>query len=243
MLRILTTYYNSPNYVERCISSIKEQTVQNWKCYITNDCSTDGSEKIIEELIKDDDRFELINNKIKMWQTGNYWQVVNRSEISDGEICVTIDGDDWLPDPLVFERVYSYYMDGKTLMTFGQYKEWKGGEGFLFPRMVRKPNPFSESRNLPWTSSHLRTFKAGLFRRIRKEDLMKPDGSGFIEVAGDVVCFNPCLEMAGEDRVKYVQDINYVYNSETPLNECKNNVNYSFKIVKYIGQKPKYQRI
>lgn len=244
MIRVLTTYYNSPHYSVRMIDSLQMQTFKDWKCYITNDMSTDGSEQQIEYLINGDPRFELINNTEKMWQTGNYYQVVHKEEVDDKDICITVDGDDWLPDANVFKRVLSYYADGKTLMTFGQF-EYYEGYGKTKPGFCRKPD-LNNVRTSPWTSTHLRTFKAGLFRKVKKEDLMfeaRSDGLGFIDMAGDVVCFSPCIEMAGEDRIKYVNDINYVYNIETPLNEFKTGLSHSHECVRIAASKPKYERI
>lgn len=242
MIRILTTYYNSPKYVFKCIESLKMQSFKKWKCYITNDCSTDGSEKYIEYLIKDDKRFVLINNKTKQWQTGNYYQIVHRPEIKKEDICITVDGDDWLPDGNVFDRVLSYYDDGKTWMTFGQFLFYQGNGLQMKPGFSYKPNPFSSARTAAWTSTHLRTFKAGLFRKIKKEDLLHPNG-GFIDMAGDVACFSPCLEMSGEDRVKYVNDINYIYNTETTLNEFKTDLNNSMVCSRIVASRPRYKRI
>lgn len=251
MIRILSTYYNSPNYIPRMIKSLKDQTVKNWKCYITNDMSTDGSEDLITELIKDDDRFLLINNSVKMWQTGNYYQVVHQPEINDEDICVTLDGDDWFPDGEVLNRVLSYYADGNTWMTFGQFRFFSGADKPIKAGFTKRPEPFEDVRKLPWTSSHLRTFKAFLLRRVKKEDLMVPwddklqteNVSGFLEMAGDVACFSPCMEMSGRDRVKYVKDINYSYNDETPLNESKISVSYSTRCANHIASLPKYERL
>jgi glycosyltransferase involved in cell wall biosynthesis len=46
---ILTTVYNCENYIDRCLSSIMLQSFKDFKCYITDDLSTDNSIKVIEE--------------------------------------------------------------------------------------------------------------------------------------------------------------------------------------------------
>jgi glycosyltransferase involved in cell wall biosynthesis len=60
--------------------------------------STDKTVDIIKKTILGDDRFILIENKQKMYQPGNYDQVIRGLNIPDNEICVEIDGDDWLPN-------------------------------------------------------------------------------------------------------------------------------------------------
>jgi len=43
--------------------------------------------------------------------------------------------------------------------------------------------------------------------------------------------------------VKYVNDINYVYNVETELNEYKTNLSDQIRVTKKIAEKAKYERI
>ncbi len=242
MIRVLTTSYNGSKYVKMCLESLKAQEITDWKCYITDDMSTDNSIEVIENLIKGDPRFRLIKNSQKFYQTGNYYQVLRLPEIANEDICVTLDGDDWLYDSRVFNRVLNYYEDCKTWMTFGGYVHFNGRVDIGTVYGWHKPTPFNNARNLSWSSSHLRTFKAGLFRKIDPNDIVKENKS-FYNAAGDVVLFNPMLEMAGEDRVKYVNDMNYVYNIETDLNEHKKMFNESVAIVQEIGRKPKYKRL
>ncbi len=62
----------------------------------------------------------------------------------------------------------------KTIwMTYGQFREWPSGRKLVFviiclARVVQR-NAFREYSAIP---SHLRTFYAGLFKKIKKEDLM-----------------------------------------------------------------------
>ena len=94
---IVTTLYNAKNYVERCLFSIKTQTFKDFKCYITDDLSTDNSVNLVKNFIKTDDRFILIENSEKLYQPGNYDQVIrNNPDIDDNDVIVEIDGDDWL---------------------------------------------------------------------------------------------------------------------------------------------------
>ena len=58
---VLTTTYNCEDYIERSLSTIMTQKYKNFKCYITDDMSTDGTVGRIQKLIKGDDRFILID--------------------------------------------------------------------------------------------------------------------------------------------------------------------------------------
>ena len=91
---ILTTTYNCESFVERSIMSIMSQRYKDFKCYITDDMSTDNTVKVIKETIKDDPRFILIENHEKFYQPVNYEQVIRWRGIEGDEICVEVDGDD-----------------------------------------------------------------------------------------------------------------------------------------------------
>jgi glycosyltransferase involved in cell wall biosynthesis len=54
---ILTTTYNCEKYVEKSLLSIISQKFKEFKCYITDDISTDNTVKIIQETIKNDDNW------------------------------------------------------------------------------------------------------------------------------------------------------------------------------------------
>ena len=73
---ILTTLYNAEKYVEKCIYSIMAQDFQDFKCYITDDISTDNSINVVKKAIEGDNRFILIENKEKLFQPGNYDQII-----------------------------------------------------------------------------------------------------------------------------------------------------------------------
>ena len=62
---ILTGFYNAEKYIERSLLSIMGQRFKDFTCYITDDMSTDNTVNIVKDLIKNDDRFILIENKIK----------------------------------------------------------------------------------------------------------------------------------------------------------------------------------
>lgn len=243
MIRIITTLYNSVNYVGACIESIKAQSYKNWKCYITNDMSNDGSGHVARQHIDDDKRFEVIDNESKHFQIGNMCQVIYKEEIEDDDIIITVDGDDFLPDPDVFKRVIKEYEANKELwITYGSFLHWHGhnntSSGFAMP----PAGGIKNIRNARWTTTHLRTFKAFLYRKIRKEDLVDHDGD-YASHAGDLYFMMPMLEMAGDSHSKYLKDINYLYNVETNMNEYKTDLRKQNFYANYARKKAPYQEL
>ncbi len=55
-LTIIVTYYNSEEYIQNCIESIKQQRTQDFEVIIVNDGSTDQTERLMNESLKDYDK-------------------------------------------------------------------------------------------------------------------------------------------------------------------------------------------
>lgn len=240
MLRVVVTYWNAEPYIATCLKSIASQRYTDWTCVIYDDCSTDGSYEKAARTIRNDRRFSLVMNDKKHWQVGNWWQFLQRSEIDDSDIVITIDGDDWLPDRMVFDRVVEAYADGVTWVTYGNFLRksglWKKQVGYC-----RKVECAARIRSLPWTSSALRTFKAFLFRKIKFEDLLWQ--GEFLPAAGDKALMFPIIEMAGDERNKCLDSINYVYNVRNPRCGYKLKKDLQEDLNLYLRNKPPYRQI
>ena len=238
MMIIVTTVYNAAKYVDKCVGSIMGQSLTSFKCYITDDISTDDSVLIIKNLIKDDNRFILIENKTKFYQPGNYDQVIrNNPEINDNDVIVEIDGDDWLPNSNVLKRVEELYNDNNVWIANGSFRYSDGRIGF-----AAAPKNIDNIRNETFTASHLRTWRAFLWRAI-DQDYLKDDEGVYWEVAGDLAFMYPMIEMAGYEHYRFMPEINYIYNEENPMNDHKVNNGKVSRIVNILINKPKYSKL
>ena len=127
---ILTTLYNAEKYVEQCLLSIMGQSHKDFTCYILDDLSTDKSVEIVKKTISGDSRFILVENKNKMYQGGNYDQIIRNPTIDDNEIILEVDGDDWLPNSTVLSKIHSVYQDLNVWITNGSFRYSNGPIGF-----------------------------------------------------------------------------------------------------------------
>ena len=235
---VLTTSYNCEKFIERSLSTIMSQTYKDFRCFITDDISTDNTVEKIKEFIKNDNRFVLIENKTKMYQAGNYDQVIRGDyNISDEDICIEVDGDDWLPDSKVFQRVVDTYNSDDVWLANGSFKYHDGRPGFSQPHTT-----FEDIRQKPFTLSHLRTWKSFLWRSIKQEDL-KDSNNNYWKIACDLAFMFPMVEMCGSEHYKFMYDVNYIYNESNPLNEHKVNFPEVQKMNQIIrGYKP-YEKL
>jgi hypothetical protein len=172
-----------------------------------------------------------------MYQPGNYDQVIRGLDIPDDEICVEIDGDDWLANSNVLSFINEVYQDKNVWMTSGSFKYNDGRPGFANP-----PKSFTNVRKQTFTLSHMRTWKSWLWKKIKEEDL-KDNSGNYWSVAGDLSFMFPMLEMSGENHFKFISDVLYIYNESNPLNDHKVNMSKVSSTVNIIRNKISYNGI
>ena len=240
--KIIVPFYNVEEWVKVCIRSVKLQSYKDFQCILIDDISTDGSVEIVEKEIANDDRFMLVRNTEKAYALKNIYDAIALSEPHEEDIIVTLDGDDWLANKDVLNKLNSIYTQSSCWLTYGSYAEYPNGARGKFakkiPAHVMQNNLYRESE---WCSSHLRTFKHHLWSRIKKEDLLDNNGD-FYKMAWDLAFMFPMLEMAG-DKSKYINDILYIYNLGNPLNDHKVDGRLQQSLEFNIRNKDKYNKI
>jgi hypothetical protein len=95
-----------------------------------------------------------------------------------------------------------------------------GYDGQLASRsnLSRPLTSWDDIRNHDWVTSHLRTWRAFLYRAINPADLRDHDGN-YWRMSGDQAFMLPMIEMAGPTPAKFLTDSNYVYNMTNSLIE------------------------
>ena len=241
--KIIVPLYNVEKWIKYCIRSIKIQTHTDFECIIIDDISTDNSQEIIKNEIKDDNRFRLITNTEKKYALKNIHDALIECNPDDEDIVVTVDGDDWLSSKDVLKTVNELYQTNGCWMTYGSYAEFPSKKRGKFSKQI--PSHIIETntyRKHEWCSSHLRTFKFHLWANIDKKDFINPKTNKFIKAAWDLAFMFPMLEMSAY-KATYIKDIMYIYNRGNPLNEDKVNHNVQLNEEKYIRNKKPYERI
>lgn len=105
-LSIVIPVYNNEEWLDKCFSSIYEQTFTNYEVIVVDDISTDNGMEIIKEYQKRfSDKgidFKVIVNESKRLSCGTRnVGILN----SIGEYILCIDCDDWLLDNEVFDKI------------------------------------------------------------------------------------------------------------------------------------------
>jgi len=240
--KIIVPSYNNEKWLHACLNSVKLQTYDNYQCIIIDDCSSDRSIEIIEKEINENSKFVFIKNDERKLALRNIYEAVKYSKPNKEDVIITLDGDDWLATKHTLEALNNVYNDSNCWITYGSYMEYpsmrRGKFSREIPKEIIEANTFRESE---WMSSHMRTFKYKLWKKIKKKDFLEEDGR-FCDGAWDMIFMFPMLEMAGH-RSTFIKRILYTYNRMNPLNEDKVDHRKLYRSETKIRKKAKYMRL
>jgi glycosyltransferase involved in cell wall biosynthesis len=240
---IITPLYNVERWIKYCLNSVVKQQYNNFEHYLIDDMSTDNTNSIIEKFDKKYDNVKLISNTEKKYALKNIWDTLDDLNLDGNDIIIILDGDDWLANPNVLAQLNEIYNNNDCWMTYGSYLEYPSNTRGKFAKQI--PNHIiqtSSYRENEWMSSHLRTFRYGLWKKIQKKDLIDERTEKFIKASWDLAFVFPMLEMCAE-KALYVKDIFYIYNRQNPLNEDKVDHKKQLGEEAYVRSKNKYIRI
>lgn len=238
-LVIVIPSYNNKEWYERNLGSVFAQQYSNYHVIYIDDCSPDGTAQLVNAFIKNQNqtnRCTLIKNESRKGTLYNLYHAIHQCD--DQDIIIDLDGDDWLNDTDVFQTINRAYDDANVWLTYGQYKTYPGGHLGIckpIPQVVKRNNSYRKSQ---WCTSHLRTFYAGFFKRI-KEETFKVNGQ-FFPTTSDLAFMFPILEMVG-GHIKFINKIMYIYNEATPLNDYKQRFQLQSFCQHIIRTQPSYE--
>lgn len=240
MYRIVIIGWKAEKYIDRCLSSLISQELKDWTTCVVLDPSDDRTVEIANSYAKKDSRIKVISNTAQMYALPNIIKSINEQTPRDDDVIVTLDADDWFAGPNTLSILDSYYKrKPEILVTHGSWVQYPN------PSIPGNNAPYSAAewekgiRKVDWHASHLRTFKYKVWKHVRDEDLRDPGGLYF-QVAWDLAIMFPVMEIAGQGRVQFIPEKIYVYNRETPYNDCKMRLTEQTRVANYIRAKTPY---
>ncbi|MEN6569000.1 MAG: glycosyltransferase family 2 protein [Rikenellaceae bacterium] len=245
---IVIPVYNDSAWITQCLESVCNQDYQNYKVVVVDDHSTDGTWDIIKSY------------NIPCWRNGerngsglaNIVKGIKYCSDNKDDIIVTVDGDDWLADCSVLTYLSTIYTEDVWL-TYGSFipvsRSYQGTCQPLFSthtfndsgeHLYSKLTSNTYRQSGVWVTSHLRTFRRFLWDQINDADLRDQSGEYF-KTAWDMAFMYPMIEMAGDERIRFIDKILYYYNDLNPANDGKVDPALQIATGKYIQSKPCYQ--
>jgi glycosyltransferase involved in cell wall biosynthesis len=169
---IALSCFNAEKFLEECISTIVSQTFTNWKIILVDDCSTDNTMKVLDEIIEKfniQDKITIIKHE-KNWGYGK----TLRDAIENGsnELIFVIDSDDGLSDKDAIKiMIEEHQKHPEASLIYSNY--WFCHKT-LFPHMEVKCKPLKKGkaflRNPDAKISHLKCFKRSYYNKTEGLD-------------------------------------------------------------------------
>ncbi|HQO10237.1 MAG TPA: glycosyltransferase family 2 protein [Clostridiales bacterium] len=103
-ISVIMSVYNSSPYLKEAVDSILRQSFRDFEFLITDDCSTDGSRKILNDYLLKDNRIILILNDKNEGLTVNLNRMITKAR---GKYIARMDSDD-ISMPDRFEKEHNF---------------------------------------------------------------------------------------------------------------------------------------
>lgn len=117
LVSIIMPSYNTANYIEASIESVRHQTYENWELIIVDDCSTDSTDEVVTPLLSDS-RIHYLKNE------HNSGAAVSRNRAlreAKGKWIAFLDSDDtWEPEKIT--RQLAFMKEHGYAFTFTDYR-------------------------------------------------------------------------------------------------------------------------
>lgn len=205
IVRFIVPCRNIEKNVPLLIDSLVNQTNDNWRCTIIDDNSEDDTQMtILSHLIKTqkDHKISFHHNYMRKHALRNIVEWSRPHQDSD-DIVAVIDGDDQLCNNDTVSLLINAYADGNEVV-------WTAHKWDINGMNISKPMPANVNPyQWPWSTSHLRTFKASLLKRVSDDNFKDSKGEWF-KRGYDQALMLPLLSLT-ENR-KYINDVCYLYN-------------------------------
>ncbi|WP_158500255.1 glycosyltransferase family A protein [Sphingobacterium sp. ML3W] len=227
-IHVISPFRNVSTFIEPYISSIVKQKYSNFKVHLIDDASTDGG---VRNYITDS-RFSINESTIRQFALKGIVDTLLNQDFDDDDIICLIDADDKLPHDYVFSILNQLYNDKSLLFTYGSVRVLGN---YICEGNAYSIEDFSTLRKSEWKVSHLRTFRYKLFKEFQRLDPnfihLKNSKLDFLKMPYDMALLFPLMEIAGFDRIRFIENVLYEYRLH-PNND--HNIN---REEQYLGEK------
>jgi glycosyltransferase involved in cell wall biosynthesis len=239
--KIIIPVYNAEKWIYKCLNSLIVQNYKNWNAVVIDDCSNDNTLEIIKKTIKESgvlSNFKVLKRNFNVGALENIFYGISKICDDEEDVIVLLDGDDWFYDESVLSYLNDVYTNENIWMSYGSFISESGAHN-NFCKQISKVENY---RKGSWVTSHLRTFKYWLWKKIDEKDLKNETGK-FYSMAWDMAIMYPLIEMSGIEKIKFIKKILYVYNDTNPINDFRKNMMNQIVIANEIKSKKLYLKL
>ncbi len=194
VLSVIIPVYNAKDTIEKCISSVLNQTLDDIEIIVINDNSSDNTAKVLSKF--NDNRLKIVNNEKNSGQ--GYTRNIG-IEQSGGEFIGFVDNDDYIDNDYFEKMVDKLREENAQICVSLKIRNIVNGK--IHPHLITPDNPkeivFVE-RCAPWA------------KVIRRDFLIK-NNIRFDLTRGEDI-YPAFLEAYFADKITFIKNSAYNYN-------------------------------
>lgn len=242
-ISIIVPVYNASCYIERCLLSLKRQTLDSIEFLVINDGSTDDSLEKITQITRDDSRFNVID------QINSGVSAARNTGLSvcNGKYVMFVDSDDELADGNVASKLYKLAEKNKTdVIAYGNMHVM-GNMCHTLP-VVDKEVIFEKNENFQYAASKTifsNSYRTSVWNKLFRTDIILDNHIRFhsySKVISEDKVFNIGFFIYA-NKIMLLPDIMYnYYVIATSLSHAKKFDNVETRVFNTINETSKYIR-
>jgi len=123
LVSVIMPAYNCGGYIEASVRSVLAQTAADWELQIVDDCSTDGTDKILEPYLEQYPNIHYTRLSRNSGPAAARTEAIRRAQ---GKYAAFLDSDDlWTPDKL--EKQIAFMEETGALFSCAAYRQMDAG--------------------------------------------------------------------------------------------------------------------
>ena len=135
LISVIVNCHNGEKYLEKCISSILDQTYQNLEIIFFDNLSTDNSKKIVSNFNDDRIKYFYSDTKLSLYNARN--KAINETL---GELIAFLDVDDWWDKNYISSRASLFNDDDKDFFYCNRFTFYEKNKKLKIFRKLDLPN-------------------------------------------------------------------------------------------------------
>ena len=200
------------DFIEKCIASVKAQSLTSWEGYVTVDPCGDNTYAFALRAAAGDPRIRVKQNERRRYSMCNLVHAIQWSNAEPEDVIATLDGDDWFADDDALRTIAEAYEEFDCWITYGSWlANVVGPSGRPNGCWPAYPEGTTDFRRHRFLGTAVRTWKRWLWDHLRDSDLRNEAGE-YVRVSEDQIIMIPLLEMCGTSRAKHIAAPIMVYN-------------------------------
>lgn len=167
LISVIIPVYNVEKYLNKCITSVVEQTYKNLEIIIVDDGSTDQSPEICDEWKKRDSRIQVVHSS-----NGGAGKARNTAlDMATGDYVTFVDSDDYIA-PQMYQVLLEQFYDGIGIVECNYSMVYDDSEKFKEERKIYKIHTYSAMQAMHENiNDHI--FRQLIWNKMYRKDVIK----------------------------------------------------------------------